>query len=335
MKTLQIVTAFLCVAGCISAQTLKGVVTDALTKQPLETVSIYFNNTTIGTTTDSNGEFSITYTDVVQSPLIISYLGYEKIIIDKYRGLSSLKIELKEKVGELDEVVINTDDGLTRKQKLRIFREQFLGTSNNANKCKILNEDDLILRYNKREKQLSVSAVAPLDIENKALGYTITYELVDFEVVFNYVDKFRREFNVFSTFYSGTSLYKDENFEEKERVLKKREKAFNGSIQHFMRSLYNGDLKAENYRVFKKGLGVNQDEHIFIRQTEDEDFKEVKLSGKLAILYKGRAQSDIIPQSESFYVDAYGNFLPVRALFFNGAMGSQRLGDTLPLDYGL
>ncbi|WP_299116026.1 carboxypeptidase-like regulatory domain-containing protein [uncultured Winogradskyella sp.] len=331
------ITFVLLLFSCLvtHAQTLKGKVIDVTTKEPLEMVSVYFNNTTIGTTTNAKGDFSIDYNDAVQSPLIISYLGYEKVVISDYRNLSLLNVELKEASNQLDEVVIKADDGLTRKQKLKIFRDQFLGTSKYGKTCKIINEDDLILRYDKRGKQLTVSAKAPLEIENRALKYHITYELVDFEVVFNYIDLFRNDFNVYSTFYSGSSLYKDENIKNKESILKQREKVYRGSIQHFMRSIFRGDLKKEKYKIFKRGFGVKTPEHIVVKDLDSTNFKEVKLSGKLTVTHRGKSQSDLIPKTDKFYVDEFGNFVPVQALFFNGAMGNQRIGDTLPLDYGL
>ncbi|MFD1062807.1 carboxypeptidase-like regulatory domain-containing protein [Winogradskyella litorisediminis] len=317
------------------AQTLKGQVFDAKTKVPLESVSVYFDNTTIGTTTNEKGEFSISYNKAVQSDLIISFLGYEKQYISDYRTKEKVLIELVESAEQLGEVVINTNDGLTRKQKLKIFRAQFLGTSKYARKCKILNEDDLILKYNKKSRQLTVSAIAPLEIENKVLKYHITYELVDFEVIFNYIELFKNDFSVYSTFYSGSSFYKDEINTDDKSVLKQRQKVYEGSIQHFMRAVYNKRLKEEKYRIFKRGFGVKEAAHIFVEDTTDPNYKKVSLSGKLTVLFKGKDQSDIIPKTEAFYVDQYGNFLPVRALFFNGEMGSMRVGDTLPLDYGI
>ena len=320
---------------CINTfgQTLKGKVVDALSKAPLESVSVYFNNTTIGTTTNAEGEFSIDYNDAVRSPLIISYLGYEKIVMSDYTGRTFLNVELKESTNQLDEVVISADDGLTRKQKLEIFREQFLGTSKNGRSCKILNEDDLILRYDKKGRQLSVSAKSPLEIENQSLKYHITYELVEFEVVFNYVDLFKNDFNVYSTYYSGSSFFKDENVKSQKSVLKRRQKVYDGSIQHFMRSVFRDEIKKEKYRVFKRGMGIKPSEHIIVRDLDSTNFKEVKLSGKLSVTHRGGAQSDLLPKMDKFYINKYGTYLPVKALFFTGAMSELRMGDTLPLDY--
>ena len=108
---------------------LTGRVIDKITQQPVETVSVYFNNTTIGTTTNSNGEFSIDYTDAVQSTLVISYLGFEKVLISDYRSQNNISVELVEADNALEEVHLEYDDGLTRRQKLRLFLKGFLGTS--------------------------------------------------------------------------------------------------------------------------------------------------------------------------------------------------------------
>ena len=114
------------------AQTLKGKVLDATTKAPIESVSVYFDNTTIGTTTNDLGEFSITYNDAVQSTLVISFLGYNKVFITDYRQKENITIELNEAFAQLDEVVINTDDGMSRAVKLKWFRKEFLGKSSNG-----------------------------------------------------------------------------------------------------------------------------------------------------------------------------------------------------------
>ena len=75
------------------SQILKGTVVDAATSQPIETVAVYFDNTTIGTTTNEKGEFSITYTDAIQSTLVITYLGYQQVLIADYRFLKKITIK--------------------------------------------------------------------------------------------------------------------------------------------------------------------------------------------------------------------------------------------------
>ena len=316
-------------------QTLTGTVVDKATQQPIETVSVYFDNTTIGTTTNEKGEFSITYTDAVQSTLVISYLGYEKVLISDFRSKNDIRVELIEANNELDEVYLEYDDGLTRKQKLKLFREEFLGTSKFAKSCKIQNEDDIILRYDKRNKALYASAKAPIEIINKALQYNVSFDLIDFEVSFRYVNPKSNSFTVNSVSYFGTSFYKNiEDFKEN-KAEKNREKAYQGSVQHFLRSLYNKSLEENGYWIFHGKFRVNEWEYFKIKTIEETTLKKVSLVDKVSILYDKDIQSEIQIKVDHFVLDRFGNYSPIVGVYFSGALGSQRLGDSLPSDYGI
>lgn len=319
---------------CFS-QTLTGTVVDKVTQQPIETVAVYFDNTTIGTTTDSQGEFSIAYTDAVQSTLVISYLGFEKVFISDYRTKNNIKVELVEADNALDEVHIEYDDGLTRRQKLRLFRKEFLGTSKFGKSCKILNEDDLVLKYDKQNKALYASSNVALKIENKALKYEIAYDLIDFEINFRYANLNTLKFTIKSVTYFGTTFYKDLNNSQKSKTEKNREKVYKGSVQHFMRSLYNKNLREEGYFIFYDGFVVDEWSYFSVGPLVDSDFKKVTLKDKVSILFNKDFQSELQLEIDEFYIDNYGNYTPIIGLYFGGVMGSQRVGDTLPLDYGI
>jgi len=325
---------FLLPIFCVS-QTLTGKVIDKITQQPIETVAVYFDNTTIGTTTNENGQFSITYTDAVQSTLVISYLGYEKVFISDYRSKNDVTIELVEADNTLDEVYIEYDDGLTRRQKLRIFRREFLGISKFGKSCKILNEDDLVLNYDQKSKSLYASAKVPIKVRNKTLQYDIAFDIIDFEVVFRYVDDKTQTFTVNSVFYSGTSLYKNLDGFNKKKTLKNRETAYKGSVQHFMRSLYNKTLRDEGYWIFHNSFRVEEWDYFTVENVADSDLKKVKLKDKVTLLYNKDTQSELQLKIDEFFVDNFGNFTPIIGLYFSGALGSQRAGDRLPLDYGI
>ncbi len=318
-----------------TSQTLTGTVIDKVTQEPLETAGVYFDNTTIGTTTNEKGQFSISYNDAVQSTLVISYLGYEKVFISDYRSRAEIIVELVEAINTLDEVYLEYDDGLTRKQKLRLFRTEFLGSSKFAKSCKILNEDDLVLRYNKGNKILSASAKAPVLVKNKALKYDVTFDIIDFEVNFNYANPKTNEFSVYSVTYSGTSFFKNLDDSPKKNTLKNRETVYDGSVQHFMRALYNKNLKDEGYWIFYDKFRVDEWSYFKVEDLDDSNFKKVSLSSKVSILYNKEIQSEMELRIDEFYVDTYGNYSPILGVYFSGAMGSQRVGDTLPSDYGL
>ncbi|WP_405574078.1 carboxypeptidase-like regulatory domain-containing protein [Winogradskyella sp. Asnod2-B02-A] len=328
------IIAFILPLFCIS-QTLTGRVLDKLTQQPIETVSVYFDNTTIGTTTNDKGEFSINYTDAVQSTLVISYLGYNKVLISDFRSKNNVVVELVEADNALDEVYLEYDDGLTRRQKLRLFRKEFLGTSKFGKSCKILNENDLILKYDKHKKDLYASCKVPLKVLNKSLQYEISYDLIDFEVNFKYANLKTREFTVNSVVYFGTSFYKELEDFKKNKSIKNRKHAYSGSVQHFMRSLYNKNLKDEGYLIFYDGFVVNEWSYFTVEAVENTDFKKVSLKENVSVLYDKDFQSELQLEIDEFFVDTYGNYAPIIGVYFSGVMGNQRVGDTLPLDYGL
>lgn len=59
------------------SQSIIGKIVDALTNAPLESVTIYYDGTTIGAVTNAKGEFSLPSKVTTQATIVVSYLGYE------------------------------------------------------------------------------------------------------------------------------------------------------------------------------------------------------------------------------------------------------------------
>ncbi|WP_248724359.1 carboxypeptidase-like regulatory domain-containing protein [Seonamhaeicola sp. ML3] len=318
------------------SQTITGIVLDAKTQKPIETAVVYFDNTTKGTITNAEGHFSIDYSEAIQSPLVISFLGYEKQLITDYRTQNSYTIYLEESHEQLDEVLINTNDGLAREEKLKVFRKEFLGTSKFGRSCEILNEDALIIRYLKKERKLVAHASAPLQIENRALQYKITYELNTFWAEFTNVNPKRNGFEVKSIGFRGNPFYQNiSNFDGK-KARKSRKKAFEGSILHFMRALYAGRLKKENFRLYQKSIELNPDTIFNSKFFNDTAIKKMSPEKEkpVTVVFKYKQASSIQILAPYFLLDIYGNYSEVENIIFSGHMGSRRFGDLLPLDYG-
>jgi hypothetical protein len=310
------------------SQTFSGTVLDAISNQPLESVSVYFDNTTIGTSTNDRGQFSIEFTDAVQSTLVISFLGYEKVFVTDYRTRNNIEILLKESVNELDIVVIDADDGMSREMKMKKFKREFLGKSENGQSCKILNEKDIKLRYSKRDETLSAWSSTPILVRNTNLKYEISFEIIDFEITLG-------TWGATAVIYSGTSFFKDLDTKKKKRISKNRLNTYEGSIQHFIRALYNKQLKEEGYILGSKGFVVNPYDYFSISDADEYGYKTVSLKEKLDIFYKDTIESIMQTAISEFKIDKYGNYAPIADVLFGGDMGSQRIGDSLPLDYGL
>jgi len=106
---------------------IKGKVVDA-NNLPIAGVSVYIKGTSIGTETDENGLFELSYTFEPATEIVFSYLGYDEVIRN-YKGESYLNIVLRETEGELDELVI-TALGIAREEKQLGYAQQKLSGEN-------------------------------------------------------------------------------------------------------------------------------------------------------------------------------------------------------------
>ncbi|CAM1370421.1 CarboxypepD_reg-like domain-containing protein [Tenacibaculum sediminilitoris] len=209
------------------------------TNKPLVGASVYFNNTTIGTITNSKGEFELKIKEGNYT-LIISFLGYKtkQLLITPQNNDVNIHIKLKEDSSILNEIVIKKtvyDDNW--KHNLARFKHAFLGRTKLAETCKILNEKDIHFNYNIKKNTLTAFTKKPLKIKHQGLGYIITYDLVDFTL---------KNQNLF---FSGFARYDNLRKNIKRKWKQNRLKAFNGSQMHFLRSLTSKKLKKDGFLV--------------------------------------------------------------------------------------
>ena len=87
-----------------SQQKVSGKVTDAVTGDPLPSVTIQIKGTSSGTTTDFDGNYTIT-TKTESDALVFSYLGYKTQNVS-VNGKSTLDVAMSEDASALDEIVV-------------------------------------------------------------------------------------------------------------------------------------------------------------------------------------------------------------------------------------
>lgn len=319
------------------SQSVSGIVFDEK-KQPLAGANIYFDGTTIATISDENGNFVLTTSGKINSLLAISYMGYQTQYISNVTS-DPLKIILTEANNTLNEVVIKKDK-FSRKEKMQLFRDEFLGRTDNAKLCVIANEDAIHFRYDIASKTMKAFSDVPLQISNPSLGYKIVYELVNFEVQFH--SETLEPTTIIRSFYAGLSYFTiDRN---SEFVLKNRVKSYQGSQLHFFRSLVNDQLFNENFKLFKKNRTIKQSKMFGI--SDANDYKKVQISSNLKkdldsdfketiyVLY-GHNQSSIVFLTDTFYVDKFGNNSNIEDIIFTGDFSFRKVGDMLPMNYGI
>ena len=320
-----------------------GKVLDQKSNEPLEGVSIYFDGTTIGSTTNQLGSFTIETEKSIEVPLVVSFLGYKTRILNKSDlKKDNLIIYLEVSPMALEEVVIE-EDNWSREKKWKYFKQEFIGKGEASRLCKFLNPKDIRLVYSKSENKLFASAKEPIQIINKSLGYKIDYNLKDFEIGFVGNDNFIR---VERVFYSGTSRFKEINQKKiKKKHIKARQKTYNGSFLHFMRSLASESLAENNFLLYIKPksrssmfMGISPSAVFKIKKLKNNQTEVViNRMGKIVITYDGYSQSGITLEDKitTFKVDGYGNHYPIYKLLVSGEFGNNRISSMLPSNYGI
>jgi hypothetical protein len=227
-----------------SQPVIKGTVIASATGLPVAGSSVFINNTSRGTTADRNGYFELGNIPAGKYELIISSVGYETSAysFNSEQLPLKLRIELQLKVKELQNVTVepSVEEGWDKWGKL--FTDNFIGQAPNAGHCKIKNEQAIRFRYFKKSNRVIAFSDEPIIIENKTLGYRIKYQLEEFEV----------NFKTRASFFAGYPLFEDLDNDRKEprqRWKKNRDKAYYGSLMHFMHSLYNDSLQQQGFEV--------------------------------------------------------------------------------------
>ena len=105
--------------------TIRGIVIDSLTQEPLASATVYVNGTTQGTATGHDGRFELN--DVFfPATVVFSYVGYQPQALELERNPGSLTVMLSANE-ELPEIVISGKANKIRKEDLEYFKEMFLG----------------------------------------------------------------------------------------------------------------------------------------------------------------------------------------------------------------
>lgn len=268
----------------IQAQNFTGFVLSSETKLPVAFASVYLSNTSIGTTTNDKGEFTIQNFPNGRYDLVVSSMGFETYqTIVQSNQLAPITIYLKTRAKELDEVVVQSyeKDGWNKWGKL--FVESFIGTSAFAQNCTIKNYKAIRFRFNKKENTLVAFANETLLIENKDLGYLIKYDLIDFTY----------HFRSSLLFYSGYPLFIPMDATTKRKQMrweKNRNEAYKGSIMHFMRALYRNTFEEENFEL-RRLYKIPNTEKVRVKNIMTTNFKKANLNndGALKLQVTGNA----------------------------------------------
>jgi hypothetical protein len=341
-----------------SAYTISGKIIDAETKQPLQGASVFAENTTIGTATNDRGYFNLSLPGGGYS-IVVTFTGYQtetKRVTAGDAGNNEIVIEIKKKEKSLEEFVVKSTaevtDGLAKYGDF--FVENFIGKTANSKQCYIKNKEALKFFYYRRSKRLKILATAPLEIVNDALGYTIKYEL----------DSFVHEYNTDISLYTGYPLFQEMQSTDVTQLEKwnaARKTAYNGSILHFMRSLYQKKLKEEGFEIQFIGKFNGKETAIPLKNfygavnyMMDDSSNTVDILPRqkdVAVIYKNESSPDLYlaenPEAsskfqlsmlyflpdESLNIEQNGFYFEQNDITITGYWAWEKVGDMVPYDF--
>ena len=181
MKNLLVFLSFLLCIGSLFGQgvtKVRGVVYDDKTGQPLPFVNVFFTNSSIGTTTDLDGKFSID-TRYATPTVTASFLGYTDIALPVTKeARNNLVFRLKSKILQLQNVTIGAKKGRYKKKNnpaVELMRKVI------ANKGRNRLEGQEYYSHDQYER-------IELDINNITERFKAKKLFRKFDILWNYLD---------------------------------------------------------------------------------------------------------------------------------------------------
>lgn len=218
---------------------INGKVVNGADDTPLTNASVYFNNTILGTYTDDQGYFSFETIRLINTEMVVSCPGYELMVYKPNAAeIDGKRIVFKLKRAEKATASPLKLSDIMRKRYLDVFKQFFLGVTEEAVKCTIGNEEDIYFTEGENREVINAHADIPLIINNVMLGYKVKVDLVDF-----WFD------NVTGQNYILAYLRYDDLGANK-KIIKNRQNCYLGSSMHFFRSLVTHQLYQEGFGTF-------------------------------------------------------------------------------------
>ena len=366
-------TLIIFLPACLFGQsTVRGIVIDSLTQEPLPMATVYVNGTSQGTTTDKEGRFELG--DVtLPATVVFSFVGYQAKAMELFREPGELTIMLKTNA-ELPEIVVSGKKRPRKSEDLEYFKNNFLGDDRWGKNATIKNEDAILFNTvitNKKvkvkqgwreyevdapKKDFSAWASEPLIIDLPLLGYELYVDLVRFTVE---EETYHVRSDMLGYFY-----YKPyENLKRRKAsgVEANRRRAYYSSSQHFLKSLFDDRLTDNGYivtmteKIVKGRKTITTQIPVDIRKyTSDAGYNMMQIHGlkdrKLKIRYyhksdgspyvwgeksKGIRHNTVSGMTvlEDTCIIRKDGIVMDNSILFTGEMTKRRVAACLPDDY--
>ncbi len=232
---------FLLPLSAWSQITISGKVTTSVSHEGIGKVSVFLSNSSYGTETQEDGSFRLVGVKPGQYELVASSVGFsnftQTILVGK--DPISIDIPLLPKVNQLRGVVITTNADW--KKNYEAFRKAFIGTSENAKSCVVMNPHVVSIVNHGRTHILEAWSNDFLVMENRALGYRVKF----------LIDTFSNNGITDIISWQGKAVFEElPGSAEQKKVWKlKRQETYYGSSRDFYHALYTDKLNEEGFII--------------------------------------------------------------------------------------
>jgi hypothetical protein len=303
--------------------------------------NVFVASSTIGTAADSAGRFLLRGVPIGTQQIVASIVGYaletwSTLLTDSITY--EVEFRLRPRELQMPDVLVEAKDPVEWKKQLQRFVDSFFGTGPNSTLCRLMNPQVLDFKVDSQKDQFLATARAPLQIENRALGYRFTY------ILRHYVES-RKLFQFLGVTHFEELRPKDA--QESVRWKENRRKVYYGSRRHFLSALIRKTWREDGFEVnsirktpprmalmWRAGNEVDADTLMSPGRASYE--KRISFDGMLQVIYsRGWRQEFSLIQLEQPVVTIYANGLvenPLR-MVMQGYWSSQRAADLLPTDY--
>jgi len=330
-----------------------GRVVDDSTSAPIVNANVFIAGSMMGTSSDTSGRFEISNVPPGSYELTASCIGYSMstATVQPLAGSEShIELRLKPRNLDLAIVEVTAPRSPAWNKSLEAFTKLLLGSTPEASECQILNPEVLHF-YGDASAQFRAEAEQELTIDNLALGYRMHFSLASFSFDGQWAS------TVWKVRYEELHASN-----EAQRIgwEEGRERAYAGSLRHFLVALTNGKLGEDGFEIMNGGTLRQMLRNTWLYKVRGKDIAKELTADRWLIRFKGplivmndqtRVQVGFVAgqaarmdgwRSEvstlellkgSVLVDTHGQVLDQLAVRVRGDWAKDGLAKNLPLEF--
>jgi hypothetical protein len=232
---------------------------------------------------------------------------------------------------EVGEVQVVVQDPVEWRRHLGKFTREFIGETDNARRCTILNPEVLSFRVDSSSNSLIAFSDSTLRIENSAFGYRI-YVILD-----SFSWKLTEDLGRYNIYPRFEEL-QPRDADQAAAWAANRRKSYEGSFPHFLSALAAGQVDERGFAMYTSPMNPNMRHHVAPDELgrlidKEGPISKMSFTGWLEVDYRGKgpSQKSYIRLNQQFaLLDSAGVLLNPTCIEMVGQWSRYRVGDQLP-----